>query len=138
MTGKVALMIRPKCSAGIFAVAKRNSECLREVSDVCLISAASVKPSKPRLLADPVALTALEASLDQPLYMSSRDGACFYDQLALPGALVPYFGRPQVRVRELCEPLCKDDDARGHVGGCCERFSLEQVRSLVRDLDGRL
>ena len=49
----------------------------------------------PRWLADPSALIALESFWD------TRDGACFYDRLRLPTALIRFFGRPQVSVAEL-------------------------------------
>ena len=98
---KVALTRRPMCSASIFVVPKRGTDRLREVWDGSLISAASVAPEAPRWLADPAALVSLEASCVAPIYLSSRDGACFYDQLRLDDALVPYFGRPQVQIAEL-------------------------------------
>lgn len=100
---KIALARHPKCSANTFVVSKRGTGRLREVWDGGLISAASCAPSAPRWLADPAALVSLEASLDAPLYLSTRDGACFYDQLKLSAALVPYFGRPLIRVSELIE-----------------------------------
>ena len=82
-------------------MAKRGTERLREVWDGIAISKASVAPSTPRWLADPAALIALEASVDAPLYLSTRDGECFFDQLALEAPLIPYFGRPQLQVHEL-------------------------------------
>ena len=82
---------------------KRGTGRLREVWDGGLISVASCSSSAPRWLADPAALVSLEASLDAPLHLSTRDGACFYDQLKLDAALVPYFGGPLVRVSELLE-----------------------------------
>ena len=94
-------MLRPTCSAGTFVVAKKEAERLREVWDGSLISSASVEPLAPRWLAEPSALIALESSWDAPIYVSTRDGACFYDQLRLPSALIQFFGRPQIRVNEL-------------------------------------
>ena len=98
---KVALMLKPTCAAEIFVVAKKEAERLREVWNGSVISAASTEPLAPPLLADPSALIALESSWDAPIYMSTRDGACFYDQLQLPRVLSRYFGRPEVKVCEL-------------------------------------
>ena len=100
---KVALTYKPRCSAATFVVAKRGTDRLREVWDGSAISEASVPPSAPRWLADPAALVALEASPDAPLYLSTRDGACFFDQLALETPLIPFFGRPQLQVHELAD-----------------------------------
>jgi hypothetical protein len=35
--------------------------------------------------------------------LSTRDGACFFDQLALETPLIPFFGRPQLQVHELAD-----------------------------------
>ena len=98
---KVALMLRPSSSAGTFVVAKKDTSRLREVWDGSLISSASAEPTAPRWLADPSALIALESPWDRPIYVSSRDGACFFDQLLLPTSLCRFFGRPQISVAEL-------------------------------------
>ena len=101
MSRKVALMQRPSSSAGIFMVAKKDKSRLREVWDGSLISSASAEPTTPRWVADPSALIALESSWDRPIYVSTRDGACFFDQLLLPTPLCRFFGRPQISVGEL-------------------------------------
>lgn len=74
---------------------------MREVWDGSLISSASAEPTTPRWLADPSALIALESSWDRPIYVSTRDGACFFDQLLLPASLCKFFGRPQISIGEL-------------------------------------
>ena len=111
-THKVALMHRPTCSAGTFAVAKRDTDRLREVWNGGLISASSVEPLAPRWLADPSALIVLESSCDSPLYLSTRDGACFYDQLKAPSSLIQYFGRPQLKASELHAVGLSGDELR--------------------------
>ena len=99
---KTGLSRRPTCSANVFVVSKNGTTGLREVWDGSSISAASDTPDHPRWLADPAALVALEASCDSPIYLSTRGGKCFFDQLRLDDALVTYCGRPQVQVAELC------------------------------------
>lgn len=111
----VALMLRPTCSADTFVVAKSDAGWLREVWDGSLISTASVEPIAPRWLADPSALIALESSWDAPLYMSTRDGACFYDQLLLPSALIRFCGRPQVSVTELLQAGLPIEELRNYL-----------------------
>ena len=128
--GKVALMRAPICSAGTFVVGKGDSDRQREVWNGGDISAASCDPPKPRLLADPASLTALEASVDRPLYVSTRDAACYFDQLKLNSTLAPYFVRPQVRVSELCEPLgLSSVDFADH-------FCIDDLRNFLLDDDG--
>jgi hypothetical protein len=134
--GKVALMREPVCSAGTFVIAKRGTNRQREVWNRGAIIAASGDPPQPRLMADPAALTALEASVDRPLFVSSRDGACFFDQLELEKGLVPYFGRPQVRVRELCEPLQNDDADQGADMSVTDYFNIDDLRKFIIDDNG--
>ena len=68
--------------------------------------------------------------------MSCLDGACFYDQLHLDSNLAVYFGRPQVRVRELCEPLRADCAGFPCCGDEQAWLSLEQVRAFLLDNGG--
>jgi hypothetical protein len=114
LSGKVALMRMPTCSVRTFVVAKSGTDRLREVWDGGAISAASIEPFAPPLLADPAALTVLEASSDEPLFLSTRDGACFFDQLCLDKHLASYFGRPQLQVSE----LLNDDFSLLNVATC--------------------
>jgi len=106
---KVALMIKPVASASTFVVQKRGGDRQREVWHGGPLSTAATAPPKPPLLANPGALAELESSLDRPLWMSARDGEVFFDQLALPPAIVPYMGRPAVRLDEL-RPFFSDEE----------------------------
>ena len=65
------------------------------------LSAAAMRPPRPPHLATPSALPNLEVVNDQRVYVCKRDARVYFDQLALPEALQPYFGRPPVRVRDL-------------------------------------
>ena len=109
---KVALMRRPCAAANTFVVSKRGTDRLREVWDGNKISESCVQPSKPRWLADPASLVALEASCDRPIYLSTRDGKCFYDQLTVTDALTPFLGRPQVEISELLGAGLTSDEVR--------------------------
>ena len=77
-----------------------------------MISSICVQPKTPRWLADP---TALEASHDDPIYVTTRDGACFYDQLVVPSALVEAFGRLQVRASDLLSIGLDSSALQGYV-----------------------
>ena len=117
---KVALAVDPKAAARVFQVPKRNGN-QREVWDGGRLTRAAQRPPPPPYLANPGALAELEASHDLPLWMSGRDAESFFDQLALPAELQPFFGRPFVTVTELLTgtdseaPLPSLDAVRQHL-----------------------
>ena len=102
--GKLGLSLRPAASADSFVVGKHDSAKLREVWNGSLLTEAAARAPKPPLQACPAALGTLEATDDDPLLISCRDGRAFFDQLRLPDELRKYFGRAQVKVRDLMEP----------------------------------
>ena len=91
--GKVGLRDNVSSSASVFAVGKSGG-ALREVWNGSELSAAAALPLRPPHLAGVSALTDLEASPDEPVRVYKRDAKCFFDQLKLPAALQPFFGRP--------------------------------------------
>ena len=100
--GKIRLTTHANHVSSVFAVGKQDGDRLREVWDGGPLSRCAAPPPKAPYLANPAALTGLECSDDLPLWVSTRDGACFFDQLRLPSGLVAYTGRPAVTVQELC------------------------------------
>ena len=73
-----------------------------------MLTSRAAPQSKPPLEATLAALAGLECSHDCLLWLSTRDGTAFFDQLQVPSAVRPWFGRPQVRVAELLNPpLCE-------------------------------
>ena len=58
-------------------------------------------PPKPPHLAGVTSLADLEASADVPIVAFKQDARCFFDQLALPQHLLPYFGRPWLRCSDI-------------------------------------
>ena len=117
--------MRP-CSADVFVVAQRASDKLRVWSGSQL-SRLSADVFHPRWLADPSALVVLEASWDIPLCLSTRNGACFYDQLRAPRELIKHFGRPQLKVSELT--------AAGISARELNAFVIDGAGGLLRDND---
>ena len=91
--GKVGLRDSVLSSASVFAVGK-SSGALREVWNGSEMSAAAMAPFYPPHLAGVSALTDLEAGTNDPIRVYKRDAQCFFDQLRLPCALRPFFGRP--------------------------------------------
>ena len=80
----------------------------REVWNGSIISAAGIPSEQPPLQACPTSLATLEATNDRPLWLSTRDGRSFFDQLAVPSAVRPFLGRPVVSVADLlCPPPCE-------------------------------
>ena len=59
----------------------------------------------------------------------------FLDQLRIEKALVPYMGRPQVLVRELCEPLCDATGAESPGDPDSNYFTLDEVQIFFVDAD---
>ncbi len=99
--GKLGLASHIKGGGTVFPVFKSDGFNLREVWHGHAVSLCAARPPKPRLLASPTALLALEATASQPLRVSKRDGRCFFDQLCLPRGLRQYMGRPSVSTKEL-------------------------------------
>ena len=91
------------CQRSIFVIHKKGKTTQREVWNGSLITEAAAHPYFPPRLANPAALTDLEASSDRPLWVSGRDAKVFFDQLRAPSDLIPFFGRPAVEMRELCD-----------------------------------
>ena len=81
------------------------------------------------LQATPAALANLEASADRPVFMSSRDGKVFFDQLRVPLSLSAYLGRPAIRLCDLLEPPpCES--------GACAAPGLTEAELASFVLDG--
>ena len=87
-------------SASVFAVGKSGG-ALREVWNGSELSAAAGQPFYLPHLAGVTALTDLEAGKLEPIKVYKRDAKCFFDQLALPHVLQPYFGRPSLPVSDI-------------------------------------
>jgi len=65
--------------------------------------ASAARPPVPPHLLSPTSLLGMHTSRGKPFQMSKRDGRCLFDQLAVPRCLIPWFGRPPVRVSELMQ-----------------------------------
>jgi hypothetical protein len=102
--GKLSLAQDAMASADTFTVGKPGGDRLREIWNGGLLTSASVDSWKPPHQACPASLATLEASDDRPLWMSTRDGRVFFDQLALPPSLRSYLGRPLVAITDLKSP----------------------------------
>ena len=99
--GKVHLMLRPATAAGAFTIGKQGKDSLREIWNGSVATSAAIPPPKHPFQANPCSLAGLEASADQPLWVSGRDATMFFDKFVVPGALVPFLGRPVVTAAEL-------------------------------------
>ena len=114
--GKLSLARCVQASADTFVVAKRNGVRLREVWNGGKITDAAVPPIKPPMQVTPSALSLLEATDDRPLWLICRDGRVFFDQLQVPPAMRPYFGRPMVAVSDLIDPPPCESGATADIG----------------------
>jgi hypothetical protein len=85
----------------VFAAGKTGKDRLREIWDGGRLSAEARPPPKPPWLISPTSLAHLEATPTRPIWLSKKDGSCFFDQLMLPAQLCNFMGRPEVRVDEL-------------------------------------
>ena len=105
---KVVLSSTCLHAASVFAVAKAEGR-QREVWDGAELSLASQKPPHPVLLASPSDLCTLECSDGEPLVLSMRDGKSFFDQLAVVEGMRPWFGKPWITIKELCDDsICSE------------------------------
>ena len=105
---KLRLVKRAMGSADTFCVGKRGGEKLREIWNGAQLTDAALPSAKPPLQASPASLATLEATEDRPVWLSCRDGRCFFDQLRAPDLLRPFLGRPRVSLKDLqCPPPCE-------------------------------
>ena len=124
-SGKVTLSDGCSHCASVFAVAKADGTSQREVWDGGDLSRAAVRPLAPPWLCSPSDLTLLEASDDAPLVGSTRDGASFFDQLALPHWLHKFVAKPPLSVSELTSAEIHADDLPGS-----EPLSMDEVAAF--------
>jgi len=114
--GKLGFMHCPLGRASIFAIGKKDSSKLREVWAGQHISAMSLRPPRPPLLGNPGVFARIIKSPSRALYFSKRDATAFFDQLALPSALVPCFGRPRISVSAMVADTSMSlEDVAAHV-----------------------
>lgn len=99
---QLGLTTKPRGGGAVIAVGKPGGKRQRVVWHGRRVSAAAVRPPKPRHLASPTALTFLECKQGRQIRCSKRDASCWFDQLALPADLGRWMGRPRVSQRELC------------------------------------
>lgn len=105
--GKTGLTAKPRSTAASFVVDKAGGAEQREVWNGAKLSSMARRPPKPPYLANPGALTGLEADEARRVYASVRDGKSFFDQLKLPQELSVAMCRPGVRLQDIlgwCEP----------------------------------
>lgn len=98
--GKVVLSGFAWATARTFAVAKSGGR-QREVWDGSAISLAAERPPKPPDLASPTLFSQLQTRPGEKVYVSKRDARAYFDQLKVPAALRPFFGRAPIRVGDL-------------------------------------
>ena len=115
-SGKLVLSQSAEASADTFVVGKPGGERLREIWNGAIISEAALPPPKPPLQACPASLTTLEASADRPLWMTTRDGKVFFDQLKVPDGLRRHLGRPVISIADLVDPPPCESGGRVETG----------------------
>ena len=84
-------------------MAKKSAGVLREVWNGSSLCTSTAVPPSPPWLVSPTSLAMLECSDDAPLWISSRDGACFFDQLAVPAKVRNFLGYPYTTCRDLMD-----------------------------------
>lgn len=115
-SGKLSLAGGCLAEADTFYVRKSDGTHLREVWNGGQLTRAARCAPIPPLQACPAALSTLEASADRPVWMSTRDGRAFFDQLRVPDHMQRLFGRRPIAVADLlapppCESGAKPADA---------------------------
>ena len=106
-SGKLELAPDSRFTADIFGVAKEASGRQRGVWNGAELADLAVRPPIPPMLGNPSDLNVLEASDDQPIFLSKRDGRSFFDQLHMDPALRELFGTPCVTRDELMNPAIR-------------------------------
>ena len=115
--GRLRLQVRGV--AKVFAAAKRSKGRQRKIWDGSAISSQAARPPKPERLANPSSFLDILVRPDEKLYLSKRDAATYFDTLAVPPELQPWFGQEPVKVQELIGP---------------GKFSHKQLLTLVDDV----
>ena len=119
LCGKLRLRLQVRGVARVFAAAKRSKGRQRKIWDGSAISSQAARPPKPERLANPSSFLDILVRPDEKLYLSKRDAATYFDTLAVPPELQPWFGQEPVKVQELIGP---------------GKFSHKQLLALVDDV----
>ena len=114
--GKVRLAKTCLGGGTVFPVKKTDGIRQREVWHGSRVSAAAAKPPCPRHLASPSAFKGMQLLPGRRLSVTKRDGRCFFDQLALPGYLQPFMGRPSVTRDELVDAGLSEHEFANAIG----------------------
>ena len=96
------VVLRADCKAGgtVFPISKSSGK-QRIIWHGEALSEATVAPPKPPCLASPSSLLWLEAPSGVPFRLTKRDGEAMFDQLRVPGHLIPYLAGPSVTRADL-------------------------------------
>ncbi|OLP95328.1 hypothetical protein AK812_SmicGene22568 [Symbiodinium microadriaticum] len=105
--------------AGVFAAAKSTKGRQRKIWDGSVLSERATQPPKPHRLANPSSFLDIVVRRGERLYMSKRDAATYFDLLAVPADLQPWFGQEPIALHEFL--------SQG-------RFALAEVIGFVDDL----
>ena len=105
--------------AGVFAAAKSTKGRQRKIWDGSVLSERATQPPKPHRLANPSSFLDIVVRRGERLYMSKRDAATYFDLLAVPADLQPWFGQEPIALHEFLSQ-----------GG----FALAEVIGFVDDL----
>ena len=100
--GKLRLRADILGMGGVFAVGKPSGS-QRKIWDGSALSELATSPPKPRRLANPSSFLDLELSSGSTVLYSKRDASTYFDSLAVPQDMRPWFGQPPVAVEELVE-----------------------------------
>jgi hypothetical protein len=102
-----------------FFISKPGKKALRHLWNGTYVTDAALPAPAPRHLANPSTFAFLRASIDRPLYLSTRDCRSWFEQLSIPEQLRPYMGQQPIRGRTLLSAL---------------DLSLDEMRSYLDDL----
>ena len=105
ISGKVRFRHKAWASAQVFAVGKKSSGQLREVWCGDRISAVAAKPPLPPRLGNPGVFSRCHYRSGTHPVFSKRDAKTYFDLLALPPSLRPFFGRPVIQAEALAKAM---------------------------------
>ena len=108
---------------GVFGRLKSDGVRMREIWHGAAVSKACAPPPMPPDLASPSTFCYQELRAGRTLEVTKRDASCYFDQLALPEALVRYMGRPRIWREEFLEAGCTEAELHDFLGttGTAER-----------------
>ena len=99
--GRVRLRFDIRAGGPCFFISKPGKDALRHLWNGHFLSDACAPAPAPRHLANPSAFVHLRATVDKPLFLSTRDCRSWFEQLKAPEAIRPYLGQQSLSCKNI-------------------------------------